>query len=393
MFKYFFLIKHGISAAYYHAGIDSRDKDKRQHQWTDGETRVMVATNAFGMGIDKPDVRMVIHYEMPDSPEAYYQEAGRAGRDGLTAYAVLLYTPDDKRRLSRRVSDNYPEKAFITSIYERLGYYYQMAVGDGEGCRYDFDLNEFCRAYRTPLIQTESALRLLSQAGYIHYEEEDEHTSRLRFIVTRDELYRRYDISTTSDQVIRTLLRIYSGVFSDFVFIDEKYISEVSGIALEPLFESLLGLSRARVIQYIPRRTCPSVTFVRHRLDTSRIIITPAVYESRRESYAQRIEAMKEYVLAENECRSRILLRYFGEHEALPCLVCDNCRKQRTSTLTETNYNAYKETTYKLLSDKRPHSLEELYTLRIGSTQLKQLLQRLIEEEKITLHDGKICMK
>ena len=388
-----FLIKHGISAAYYHAGIDSRDKDKRQHQWTDGETRVMVATNAFGMGIDKPDVRMVIHYEMPDSPEAYYQEAGRAGRDGLTAYAVLLYTPDDKRRLSRRVSDNYPEKAFITSIYERLGYYYQMAVGDGEGCRYDFDLNEFCRAYRTPLIQTESALRLLSQAGYIHYEEEDEHTSRLRFIVTRDELYRRYDISTTSDQVIRTLLRIYSGVFSDFVFIDEKYISEVSGIALEPLFESLLGLSRARVIQYIPRRTCPSVTFVRHRLDTSRIIITPAVYESRRESYAQRIEAMKEYVLAENECRSRILLRYFGEHEALPCLVCDNCRKQRTSTLTETNYNAYKETTYKLLSDKRPHSLEELYTLRIGSTQLKQLLQRLIEEEKITLHDGKICMK
>ena len=155
----------------------------------------------------------------------------------------------------------------------------------------------------------------------------------------------------------------------------------------------MLGLSRARVIQYIPRRTCPSVTFVRHRLDTSRIIITPAVYESRRESYAQRIEAMKEYVLAENECRSRILLRYFGEHEALPCLVCDNCRKQRTSTLTETNYNAYKETIYKLLSDKQPHSLEELYTLRIGSTQLKQLLQRLIEEEKITLHDGKICMK
>ena len=385
-----FLIQHGISAAYYHAGIDSRDKDKRQHQWTDGETRVMVATNAFGMGIDKPDVRMVIHYEMPDSPEAYYQEAGRAGRDGLTAYAVLLYTPDDKRRLSRRVSDNYPEKAFITSIYERLGYYYQMAVGDGEGCRYDFDLNEFCRAYRTPLIQTESALRLLSQAGYIHYEEEDEHTSRLRFIVTRDELYRRYDISATSDQVIRTLLRIYSGVFSDFVYIDEKYISEVSGIALEPLFESLLGLSRARIIQYIPRRTCPSVTFVRHRLDTSRIIITPAVYESRRDSYAQRIEAMKEYVLAENECRSRILLRYFGEHEALPCLVCDNCRKQRTSTLTETNYNAYKETIYKLLSDKQPHSLEELYNLRIGSTQLKQLLQRLIEEEKITLHDGKI---
>ena len=388
-----FLDQHGISAAYYHAGIDSRDKDKRQHQWTDGNIRVMVATNAFGMGIDKSDVRMVIHYEMPDSPEAYYQEAGRAGRDGLTAYAVLLYTPDDKRRLSRRVSDNYPEKTFIASIYERLGYYYQMAVGDGEGCRYDFDLNDFCRAYRTPLIQTESALRLLTQAGYIHYEEEDEHTSRLRFIITRDELYRRYDISTTSDQVIRTLLRLYSGVFSDFVFIDEKYISEISDIPLESLFESLLGLSRARVIHYIPRRTCPSVTFVRKRLDTSHIVISPAVYESRKENYAQRIEAMKEYVLAENECRSRILLHYFGEHDALPCLVCDNCRKQRTSTLTEANYHTYKQQLNTLLSDKLPHALEELYTLKIGSVQLKLLLQRLIQEEEITLLDGKIILK
>ena len=388
-----FLNEHGISAAFYHAGIDTRDKDKRQHQWTDGDIRVMVATNAFGMGIDKPDVRMVIHYEMPDSPEAYYQEAGRAGRDGITAYAVLLYTPDDKRRLSRRVSDNYPEKTFISNIYERLGYYYQMAVGDGEGCRYDFDLHDFCRAYRTPIIQTESALRLLTQAGYIHYEEEDEHTSRLRFIVTRDELYRRYDISATSDQVIRALLRLYSGVFSDYVFIDEKYISEISGIALEPLFESLLGLSRARVIHYIPRRTCPSITFVHKRIDTSRIIIAPSVYETRKESYAQRIEAMKEYVLADNECRSRILLRYFGEHDALPCLVCDNCRKQRTSTLTEANFNTYKEMLYNLLSDKRFHSIEELYTLQIGSTQIKKLLQRLIEEEEIILHDGMICKR
>ena len=388
-----FLTEHDISATFYHAGIDSRDKDKRQHQWNDGEIRVMVATNAFGMGIDKPDVRMVIHYEMPDSPEAYYQEAGRAGRDGLTAYAVLLYTPDDKRRLSRRVSDNYPEKTFITNIYERLGYYYQMAVGDGEGCRYDFDLNEFCRAYRTPIVQTESALRLLTQAGYIHYEEEDEHTSRLRFIVTRDELYRHYDISATSDQVIRNLLRLYSGVFSDYVFIDEKYISEMSGIPLEPLFESLLGLNRARVIHYIPRRTCPSVTFIQKRIDTSRIIISPTVYELRKESYAQRIEAMKEYVLADNECRSRILLRYFGEHEALPCLACDNCRKQRTSTLTEANFNTYKEMLYNLLSDKKLHTLEELYSLQIGSTQLKKLLQRLIQEEEIILHDGMICRK
>lgn len=381
---------HGISAAFYHAGIDSRDKDKRQQQWTTGATRVMVATNAFGMGIDKPDVRMVIHYEMPDSPEAYYQEAGRAGRDGLTAYAVLLYTPEDKRKLSRRVSDNYPDKEFIRGIYERLGYYYQMAVGDGEGCHYDFDLHEFCRAYHLPLVQTESALRLLTQAGYIHYEEEEEHTSRLRFTVQRDELYRRRDDSDDTDTLIRTLLRLYSGVFSDYVFIDEKFISEMSGIDLEPLYEALLGLSRARVIHYIPRRTCPSVTFTRKRVDTDRLVITPAIYEERRQSYAQRIEAMKEYALSENQCRSRMLLRYFGEHAAPLCQVCDNCRKHRHTPLSELHFRAYREMLLHLLSDGAPHSTEELRTLPIDDTQLRPFLQRLIEEEAIVLQDGMV---
>lgn len=381
---------HGISAAFYHAGIDSRDKDKRQQQWTMGATRVMVATNAFGMGIDKPDVRMVIHYEMPDSPEAYYQEAGRAGRDGLTAYAVLLYTPDDKRKLSRRVSDNYPDKEFIRGIYERLGYYYQMAVGDGEGCHYDFDLHEFCRAYHLPLVQTESALRLLTQAGYIHYEEEEEHTSRLRFTIQRDELYRRRDDSDNTDTLIRTLLRHYSGVFSDYVFIDEKFISEMSGIDLEPLYEALLGLGRARVIHYIPRRTCPSVTFTRKRVDTDRVVITPAIYEERKKSYAQRIEAMKEYTLSENQCRSRMLLRYFGEHAAPLCQVCDNCRKHRHIPLSELHYHAYREMLFHLLSDGEPHSVEELRTLPIDDTQLKPFLQHLIEEEAIVLQDGMV---
>ncbi len=384
---------HGISAAFYHAGIDSRDKDKRQSLWTTGTTRVMVATNAFGMGIDKPDVRMVIHYEMPDSPEAYYQEAGRAGRDGQTAYAVLLYTPDDKRKLSRRVSDNYPDKEFIRGIYERLGYFYQMAVGDGEGCHYDFDLNEFCRSYHLPIVQTESALRLLTSAGYIHYEEEEEHTSRLRFTVQRDELYRRRNDSEDTDSLIRTLLRLYSGVFSDYVFIDEKFISEMSGIDLEPLYEALLGLGRARVIHYIPRRTCPSVTFTRKRVDTDRIIISPAIYEERKENYSRRIEAMKEYALSENQCRSRMLLRYFGERNAPLCQVCDNCRKHRHTTLSELHYRAYLEILNELLSDGQTHFINDLQTLQIPSEHLKPFLERIINEEEITLKDGMISPK
>lgn len=387
------LNKYGISAAHYHAGLDTRDKDKRQQLWTQGSTRVMVATNAFGMGIDKADVRLVIHYEMPDSPEAYYQEAGRAGRDGYTAYAVLLYAPDDKRRLSRRVSDNFPEKEFIANIYERLCYYYQMAVGDGQGCRYDFNLADFCRAYHLPLTQTDSALRLLTQAGYILYQEEEEHTSRLRFIVTRDELYSRYDISATSDQVIRTLLRLYSGVFSDYAFISEKDISEASGIDLEPLYESLLGLSRARVVHYIPRRTCPSVTFVHKRVNTQKITIPPNVYEERKAKYAVRIEAMKEYVLAENECRSLMLLRYFGEHSALPCRQCDNCRRQHKQPLSETSLRHYCDLLSILLSDGNPHPIEELYRTSIPTEHLKVLLRYVVDEEIVHIKDGMITKK
>ena len=387
------LNKHGISASHYHAGLDTRDKDKRQQLWTQGTTRVMVATNAFGMGIDKADVRLVIHYEMPDSPEAYYQEAGRAGRDGHTAYAVLLYAPDDKRRLSRRVSDNFPEKDFITNIYERLCYYYQMAVGDGAGCRYDFNLAEFCRAYHLPLTQTDSALRLLTQAGYIRYEEEEEHTSRLRFIVTRDELYSRYDISATSDQVIRTLLRLYSGVFSDYAFISEKDISEASGIDLESLYDSLLGLSRARVIHYIPRRTCPSVTFSHKRINTDKVIIPHTVYEERKAKYAVRIEAMKEYVLAENECRSLMLLRYFGEHSALSCRQCDNCRRQRNQPLTWSTLFHYCDLLLILLSDGNPHPIEEVYRTSIPSEHLKALLRHAVDEEFVHIQDGMIIKK
>lgn len=379
---------YGISASHYHAGLDTRDKDKRQQLWTQGTTRVMVATNAFGMGIDKADVRLVIHYEMPDSPEAYYQEAGRAGRDGHTAYAVLLYAPDDKRRLSRRVSDNFPEKDFIVNVYERLGYYYQMAVGDGEGCRYDFNLGEFCQAYHLPLTQTESALRLLTQAGYIRYEEEEEHTSRLRFTITRDELYSRYDISETSDQVIRNLLRLYSGVFSDYVFISEKDISEASGIDLEPLYESLLGLSRARVIHYIPRRTCPSVTFAHKRISTEKVVIPPTVYEERKAKYAVRIEAMKEYVLAENECRSLMLLRYFGEHSAQPCRQCDNCRQRRIHPPHSTTLQQSCEVLLTLLSDGNVHSMEEFLQLPIPPEQHKALLRYIVEEEIAHICDG-----
>ena len=381
------LITHGLSATYYHAGLKSVEKDERQQTWSHDDIRIMVATNAFGMGIDKADVRMVIHYEMPDAPESYFQETGRGGRDGAPAYAVLLYHPNDQTRLSRRISENYPPKDFVRKVYEKLSYHYEMALGDGEGCRYDFHLEEFCHNYHLPMIQTESALRLLTQMGYLIYEEEVEYSSRLTFLVRRDELY--HNPSETPDQeiVIRTLLRLYTGIFTDYAFIDEKYLARQCGFDDVRLFGALIALSRARIVSYIPARRTPSVTWVRARTESDKLIFTPAIYEERKASYEQRVKAMKHYALCHNVCRSRLLLNYFGEQQTVPCGRCDNCRRHHSSGLRQSEAETIAQRITSLLADGALHPLEELDTLPFPTEQIDAVLSTLISEE-IIVRDG-----
>lgn len=381
------LITHGLSATYYHAGLKSVEKDERQQTWSHDDIRIMVATNAFGMGIDKADVRMVIHYEMPDAPESYFQETGRGGRDGAPAYAVLLYHPNDQTRLSRRISENYPPKDFVRKVYEKLSYHYEMALGDGEGCRYDFHLEEFCHNYHLPMIQTESALRLLTQMGYLIYEEEVEYSSRLTFLVRRDELY--HNPSETPDQeiVIRTLLRLYTGIFTDYAFIDEKYLARQCGFDDVRLFGALIALSRARIVSYIPARRTPSVTWVRARTESDNLVFTPAVYEERKASYEQRVKAMKHYALCHNVCRSRLLLNYFGEQQTVPCGRCDNCRRHHPSGLRQSEAETIAQRITSLLADGALHPLEELDTLPFPTEQIDAVLSTLISEE-IIVRDG-----
>lgn len=335
-----FLNRNHITATFYHAGLNDETKDSRQKAWLKGEFRVMVATNAFGMGIDKPDVRLVIHADVPDSPEAYFQEAGRAGRDGMKAYAVLLFCARDKITLKQRVSDTFPEKSYIRKIYEDINFYYQMAMGDGRGCTFAFNIDEFCRNFKHFPVQTDSALKILTRAGYLEYTDEQDNVSRIMFTITKEELYRIREQSEYTEKLIRILLRNYTGLFTDYAYISEDNLSTRSGLSKQQIYETLLSLSRQHILHYIPAKKTPYIIYTRERQETERVYLSKEVYEDRKESYVQRINAMIEYAESENRCRSRMLLRYFGEKNEHNCGQCDVCLQQHQSGLKSGEFEA-----------------------------------------------------
>lgn len=387
------LIRHHISAENYHAGLSNAEKDARQKNWQSGTSRVMVATNAFGMGIDKPDVRLVVHMDMPDSPEAYFQEAGRAGRDGLTAYAVLLFSPRDKTQLARRIPDTFPDKSFIRQIYEHLNYYYQMAMGDGQGCTHEFNLDEFCRRFKHFPVQTDSALRILSRTGYIEYTDEQENSSRLKFTLRRDELYRIKEQSKETELVIQTVLRCYGGVFSDYVYIEEALLARQTGLTPPQIYECLKSLTQRRILHYIPRKKTPYITYTQNRIDSEKLIIPPAVYEERKKSYESRIKAMIEYATSKEHCRSRMLLLYFGEKNEHNCLRCDVCLSKHNSGLKRGEYEELSRQVMELLSDGEYHPTDIFNALLTDRSKLDTVLETLLREEVLTMKDGMIVRK
>lgn len=385
-----FLESNGISATFYHAGLANDIKDQRQKSWLDGQHRVMVATNAFGMGIDKPDVRLVVHIDCPDSPEAYFQEAGRAGRDGQKAYAVLLFAPRDKGLLLRRVEDTFPEKDYIRKVYEDLQYYFQMAMGDGRGCTFAFNIEEFCLNFKHFPVRVDSALKLLTRAGYLEYTDEQDNASRLMFTLRRDELYRIHENSEATEKLIRCLLRSYTGLFSDYAFIDEGFLSRQSGLSRQEVYESLVLLSHRRILHYIPGKKTPYIIYTRERQETARIVLSREVYEERKESYLQRIQAMVSYAESQEHCRSQFLLRYFGEKNSRPCCQCDVCLQQHSSGLRNSEFTAIADDLLRLLEETplTPAELTERMTLPLST--YEPVLSYLLNEERIRLQEGKL---
>ena len=384
------LNQNGITALNYNAGLDAEVRDERQEQWQNDQVRVMVATNAFGMGIDKSDVRLVIHMDCPDSLEAYFQEAGRAGRDGQKSYAVLLFNDHDRAKLTKRVSDTFPEKDYIYKVYEHLAYFYQLAAGDGYGLTKDFDIDLFCRSFKHFPLQVDSSLKILSRAGYLAYDENNDNNARVHILLSRNQLDRLNDLSENQNKVITTLLRNYGGLFTDYCFINEMLLAHQTGLTQPQIYMILKNLSDRHILHFIPHRKVPSITYLQRREETERIVIPPTVYEERKAQYQKRIEAVIQYADNDSVCRSRQLLRYFGETDSQDCGQCDVCLSHKDKTNAGNGLAKAKESILHLLSDHQPHLITDINKLKLPTDLLDKALAELINEERIHMKDGYI---
>ncbi|MDE6685546.1 MAG: RecQ family ATP-dependent DNA helicase [Duncaniella sp.] len=325
------LCEAGISAEAYHAGLTPEDKEERQDRWKSDRVRVMVATNAFGMGIDKPDVRLVVHFDLPSSLEEYYQEAGRGGRDGRESLAVIIASRSDKALLTRRINESFPPKDFIAHVYEMAGNFVNVPVGEGYGMVYDFNFSLFCDTFDLPPVPTRNALLILTRAGYLEYIDETTSRSRIMVLMKRDELYNQR-LDNDEEEVLQCILRRYTGLFADYVYISELTIAETLRMSSEQVYKALLTLGRLHVIHYMPRKTTPYLIYPTSREEPRYIVIPTDVYERQRERMEQRIDAMKAFTFDTDKCRANTLLRYFGENPGQPCGKCDVCRASRQRT-------------------------------------------------------------
>ena len=378
------LTEHGISATWYHAGLEPAVKDQRQNDWQNDRIRVIVATNAFGMGIDKPDVRVVIHLDCPSSLEAYFQEAGRAGRDGRKAYAVLLYNGSDRRTLQKRVEDTFPPKEYVQTVYEHLAYFYQIGVGSGAGCTFEFPIDRFCTTFKHFPTRANAALTLLQRAGYIDYEQNPDTQARIRFLLNRDDLYRLDALSDKENEVVTALLRNYGGLFSDYGYVDESYIAQEAGLDRNQTYTVLVNLSKKRIINFIPRKNTPIVRYRSDRIDGADIVLDRSVYEDRKAQFVKRIHSVIDYAQNGRVCRSRQLLRYFGETKSVDCGQCDVCLSH-TDTEDGDERKLIRRQLLTLLADGKKHHITEIRRLNSDWELTGDVMREMVLEEDIRM--------
>ncbi len=381
------LKKEGISADFYHAGLSGDMRGIRQDDWQKGKTRVIVSTNAFGMGIDKPDVRFVIHMDLPDSPEAYFQEAGRAGRDLNLAYAILLYNESDKSKIEQRTEANFPETNEIRRTYQALGSYLNIAIGAGKGEIYDFNLMDFASTYKINTVKAYNSLKFLEREGYIELTDELDNPSRLMFIVNKQELYKYQVAHAEMDKFIKIMLRSFEGVFTQYVKIDETYIARASGVPLPVVIENLKRLSKQKIINYIPRKKTPLIIYIAERLDDKNLLLSYENYRLRKERFLKRIDALLDYSSNITKCRSQFLLDYFGDTDSYRCGKCDICTSRNELDLSKIEFDNILKRIKEILTVE-PATIEILVdSIREKPDRTLKVIHFLLDNKKIVKDD------